>query len=604
MAKGNPARQKMINMMYLVLTALLALNVSKEVLLSFFKINSGIERTTKSIEDKNNTTYLAFEQAAINDPVKFKETNERVKEIRLQSDELFMFIQEMKYILVKKADGIVYLGDKFALVDEDGKLDEDKVVSSKDNPKNFNDLTENQKRLPIAELKAKSDRYASQEMFLIDKNKLAYGKGAKEDDLMAFQLSSKIKEIGVFYSSLSNGNQDLRSTINNVCNVDVVSKSDGKKVPWEVDNFQDMPAVSALTILSKIQSDIRNVESDLINYLKRNLDQNTVKFDNAQAIVIPETKYITRGDSFRSDVFITAFNQNSNPDIFIGDFSFDSISGLYSMSGDYDTLKVINGKGKYSIRTTSEGQKEWRGLINLADESGTKQYPFSSSYRVAPKSATISPVRMNILYTGLENSEVGGNPIKISVPGYRSDQLSISMSNGTTKVTNKSKGEYLAIPNALSKSKVTGKSVITVYATDDNGKRKAMGEMDFRVKRTPDPKPYLNLDEGNTGLVSLDKLVSTGLVRAKLKDFDFDGIGWYVQKFTLRAQNQRGLQSTARQENGMKFTNEQINLLNNAPRESKIYITDITVKMISKSGRTDTEERRLDRNTVIELELQ
>ena len=78
MAKGNPARQKMINMMYLVLTALLALNVSKEVLLSFFKINSGIERTTKSIEDKNNTTYLAFEQAASNDPVKFKETNEKV----------------------------------------------------------------------------------------------------------------------------------------------------------------------------------------------------------------------------------------------------------------------------------------------------------------------------------------------------------------------------------------------------------------------------------------------------------------------------------------------------------------------------------------------
>ena len=61
-----------------------------------------------------------------------------------------------------------------------------------------------------------------------------------------------------------------------------------------------MPAVSALTILSKIQSDIRNVESDLINYLKRNLDENTIKFENAQAIVIPETKYVTRGDSFRS----------------------------------------------------------------------------------------------------------------------------------------------------------------------------------------------------------------------------------------------------------------------------------------------------------------
>ena len=137
----------MINMMYLVLTALLALNVSKEVLLSFFKINSGIERTTSSIEDKNNTTYLAFEQAAINDPVKFEETNEKVKEIKSKSDELFMFIQEMKYLLVKEADGIVYLGDKFSLIDEDGKFVQDKAVSSKDNPKNFEDLTENQKGL-------------------------------------------------------------------------------------------------------------------------------------------------------------------------------------------------------------------------------------------------------------------------------------------------------------------------------------------------------------------------------------------------------------------------------------------------------------------------
>ena len=127
MAKGNPARQKMINMMYLVLTALLALNVSKEVLQSFFQINVGIQRTTENIEDKNTTTYLTFEQAAINDPVKFKETNERVKEIKLKSDALFMYIQEMKYVLVKKTDNVVYLGEYLSLVDEDGKIDESKA---------------------------------------------------------------------------------------------------------------------------------------------------------------------------------------------------------------------------------------------------------------------------------------------------------------------------------------------------------------------------------------------------------------------------------------------------------------------------------------------
>ena len=601
MAKGNPARQKMINMMYLVLTALLALNVSKEVLKSFFQINVGIERTTDNIEDKNKTTYLAFEQAAINDPVKFEETNEKVKEIKSKTDELFMFIQEMKYVLVKKADGIVYLGDYKSILSEDQKkIDKEKAVSSKDKPKNFEDLTENQKKLPIAHLAQKGDRYASQDMFLPYYDK----PGTDTSSLRAYQLRAKIIDIGNYYTGLSNGNKDLKSTIDEVCNVKKIKQDDGTTVSWQVYNFQNMPAVSALTILSKIQSDIRNVESDLINYLKRNLDSETIKFDDAQAIVIPETKYITRGDSFRSDVFITAYNKNSNPDIFIGDYTFDSISGEYSMIGDYDTLRVINGKGKYSIRTSSEGQKEWKGLINLADETGKKQYIFNSSYRVAPKSATISPVRMNILYSGLENSEVGGNPIKISVPGYRSDQLSISISNGSTRATNKAKGEYLAIPKQVPKGQAQSKATITVYATDDNGKRKVMGDMEFRVKRTPDPKPYISLDPQRTGFVDADELLATGIVMAELKDFDFDGIGWYVQKFTLRAENARGLSSSSKQEDGMGFTAAQENLLRNAPVGSKVYITDISVKMQSKSGRTDTEERRLDRNTVIELELQ
>ena len=109
----------------------------RKFLHSFFQINVGIQRTTENIEDKNKTTYLAFEQAAINDPVKFKETNERVKEIKSKTDELFMFIQEMKYSLVQRADGIVYLGDYLSLLDEDGKIDEEMAVSSKDNPKKF-----------------------------------------------------------------------------------------------------------------------------------------------------------------------------------------------------------------------------------------------------------------------------------------------------------------------------------------------------------------------------------------------------------------------------------------------------------------------------------
>ena len=78
MASGKQTpRQKMINMMYLVLTALLALNVSKEVLNSFFEVNRGIERTTSNFNSKNGDTYFAFDNAVINNPEKYQEVRDK-----------------------------------------------------------------------------------------------------------------------------------------------------------------------------------------------------------------------------------------------------------------------------------------------------------------------------------------------------------------------------------------------------------------------------------------------------------------------------------------------------------------------------------------------
>ena len=79
--------------------------------------------------------------------------------------------------------------------------------------------------------------------------------------------------------------------INMVC--DVSNKGSGKKLQkWEEYNFVDMPAVGALTILSKIQSDLTNIESDVINYLKRNIDAKSLKFTSAEGIQIPKTNFV------------------------------------------------------------------------------------------------------------------------------------------------------------------------------------------------------------------------------------------------------------------------------------------------------------------------
>jgi len=83
-------RQRMINMMYLVLTALLALNVSKEVLQSFFEVNKGIERTTTNFNLKNGETYLAFDTAVENNPEKYQEVKDKAYAVKKIADEVAM----------------------------------------------------------------------------------------------------------------------------------------------------------------------------------------------------------------------------------------------------------------------------------------------------------------------------------------------------------------------------------------------------------------------------------------------------------------------------------------------------------------------------------
>ena len=184
-----------------------------------------------------------------------------------------------------------------------------------------------------------------------------------------------------------------------------------------------MPAVGALTLLSKMQSDVRNAEANVIDFLKKDIDKKSLKFSDAEGIQIPKTNFVLRGDSFRAEIFITAKNESQNPDIYVGEF--DSVGGEYQMIGDYETVKVVNGTGIFAKRTTSEGVKKWGGLIAMKTESGTKHYPFGGEYLVASKTVVVSPINMNVFYLEVDN------PVKISVPGFAAADTGLHI-NGVT----------------------------------------------------------------------------------------------------------------------------------------------------------------------------
>ena len=559
MAAGKlTPRQKMINMMYLVLTALLALNVSKEVLNSFFEVNKGISRSTTNHNSKNSDTYAAFDAAAEVNLVKAGPFREQAYKIKTEADKLVAFLQEMKYKLVLRADKKVYLGSESEITNDQGDLKEGKAIGI-----GWNKLTDQQKLMNIGALSNKDDRHASGDLFY----------SAKKSKNIATDLKNDLIAYKSLLLSIAEGNESVITSINETCNYDDKNVK-GKKQLWEEYNFYDMPSVGALTLLSKMQSDVRNTESDIINMLKENIDAGSLKFTSAEGIQIPKSNFVLRGDSFRAQIFISAKDTTQAPIIYVGEY--DSLgNGNYQMKGtegvDYETVKVVNGKGIFSDRTSSEGLKQWGGLIVMKTDDGTKMYPFNGEYLVAAKTAVVSPTKMNILYTELEN------PLKISVPGYTPGEISAVLNNSKITTTKKSLGEYSARPIKI------GKAVVTVYANVD-GKRTKMGDMLFRVKKPPPPKPFVM--GVKNGMIDRSALVSAQGILAKLENFEFEGLRYIVTSFKLTGVYKGETVPDINNRSG-EWTKKMKGIISNSSSGSTISLTKI---MATRIGATSPPE--------------
>jgi gliding motility-associated protein GldM len=567
MAGGNLSpRQKMINMMYLVLTALLALNVSKEVLNSFFEVNLGIVKTTKSIDKKNIDTYDGFENASNQEKVKnYKNLANTVKPISMS---LVEGIQEMKYNLVLKADKQVFLGD---YKDEEGDEIESNIFEVE-----YSELSSLEKSKKIAHLGAKDDRHAAGDIFNPE-NKASLpnidgiGKCTQmKNEIESFrQTLLSVLKVAEDSSWIIKGSSEfLADEINSSLKIEdgKVYGEKGKKVTWEYYNFYDMPSVGALTLLSKWQADIKNMEAEVISFLAKNIDANSLKFTTAMATTIPSSNFVLKGEEFKSTIFLTAFDETANPEILIGDY--DSLpDGTYQMIGTPEVVPVVNGQGIYTVKGGSVGPKSYKGLIKILQDDGDQYYPFEGEYIVANKSFAVSPTKMNILYTVIDN------PISVSVAGYQPDQVSISMSGASYTTVNRKKGEYMVTPD----NKMLGKKIyVSVTVKDKNGKKKSIGKMEFRVKEVPDPTIF----HLNSNKVSKEQITGKPKLSAKLLNFDFEGIVFKVVKFDVEC-----IGTVSEAFEGVSIISSKIKTeIGRLKKGNKVIISNIIVKQ--KGGST------------------
>lgn len=454
MAGGKEsARQKMINIMYLVLLAMLALNVSDTILNAFKNINDSLVASRTNVEASVAQLFAAFENTKLKDePARAKPIYEKAKQAQKITGELHNYIEQLKKQFVVAGQGVdPETGDLVERSNQD--IAPGIMINKKEGQK----------------LKVKINETREKLLALLE---------PKDRESVTFSLEAKDPE----------------------------KRVDGVRKSWEETNFgEGTPLTAAMSILSMIQSDVKNAESDVVKKIFGKMDQALVNLDQFNAVAVAPTSYVIQGQPYTAEVFLTAYDSRSNPTI--------TVNG--------QRLQVKDGKGSYTA-TPGEGMHTWSATVSVqkADGSiGTYKTP-EQKFQVARPSAVVSPTKMNVFYIGVPN------PVSISAPGIPKENLRVSMNGGSISGSN---GNYTVSVSSAGTAKVT-------VSADINGKVQSIGTSDFRVKRIPDP--VAKFAGVNGGKLSSVVIKNQDRVFAKLDNFDFDA-EFRVTRFSLTIQKPR-----------------------------------------------------------------
>ena len=355
--------------------------------------------------------------------------------------------------------------------------------------------------------------------------------------------------------------------------------------PWEVSLFYHAPLAATITMLSKLQADVRTSEAEVIAKLFERIDAGGVSFNAVRGMAVTNHGYVLEGDTFKADIFTAAYDDRVDPEIFIStsELGYDTAAALaVEKSGKFDVSKIMKGtkgnawgegdwyqmstediragKGKLLVKA-GVGVHNWGGLIKLNTKKGPKVYPFSTSFEVGKPSTTVAATAMNVFYMGIDN------PVSVSapMPNFKASASGLRAKGGS--------GEYIMRPTRV------GKVTVNVTGTDENGKTVSLGKQEFRVKRIPTPVAYIG---GKTGTVLLTKgKLGNGVINAKLEGFVFD-LRVKVKSFTLGTTVSGDYR--AEKVTGNKMNSRCKKMIKAANRGQRFYLEDMKVKM--PDGRT------------------
>lgn len=493
-------RQKMINLMYIVLMAMLALNVSSDVLNGFSLVDESLNRSTANSTTQNRSLYDDFSYYMEKNPEKVKVWYDKAQHVKHISDSLYDYVDELKLRIVKQADG----------------KDADVMNIS------------NREDLEAASYVMLSPRRGQGE-------KLYNGINAYKKEILEMITDTLQRQI--IQNNLSTGIPNKASAL-------------GKN--WQEYIFENTPVAAAVTLLTKLQSDIRYAEGEVLHTLVKNIDVGDLRVNQINAYVIPNSQNIVRGGKFSANIILAAVDSTQRPSIYIGDKPFP-----VERNGFYET--ICNNTGEFTLA----------GHLELLQGDGSVlRRDFSQKYTVVEPSATVSATMMNVLYAGYDN------PISISVPGVPNQKIQATISNGNGTLKSTADG-FVARPATVGKD-----AVITVSANLE-GRNQVMGEYAFRVRQLPDPTPFLEYKDekgtvkryrGGTGFAKSLLMGTDGIVAAI--DDGLLNINFKVLSFETVFFDNMG-NAVPEVSTGSAFSTRQKDLFRRLSRGKRFYISRV-----------------------------
>ena len=471
-------RQKMITMMYLVYTAMLALNVSAEVVEGFRSVGTAMTNSNINLQTKLDDTYTNFDVALSNSPEKVQEAYDKAQRVKTLSKGLENFIDSLEYEFIGKISG-----------------DEAEIITDISNPKEKRkvkiknaDGTINPDSLKVALQiggfswmeKGLDDTHEAPKFFVTGASTggIKYAEVLKEK-VIAYR--EEVKRILGDDSNKVNYPFDVEKRFLN---------KDKKEVSWEEKNFDEVVAGAGLITLIRMKAETMNTEFDAVNMLYKQVSKGDHSFDQIALISRPKSTYILQGGTFETDIYVGAYDSKQ-------DFVLN-IGGKEIHSSD-------SGSAHYSVVCNTIGTQKVSGKAIVKGPDGDTELEITESYTVAEPTGVVMLDKMQVVYAGLEN------PSTVSASGVDTKNLNASIEGGTLTPSSEGVGHYIIRPTPGAKN-------VNVFVDANIDKKiTRVATYKFKVKDIPNPDLMIGIHK-------------SGSANAARKDFTTGDIYVIAQK--------------------------------------------------------------------------